>query len=133
MSLEQTVNINDNTYKITPHPPEELGKLPLKIAALMSGPILTLLKNADSIQKMQDLGELDLGEIDAKEVQELLFNIVDRISEDEIRMLFNHTQRGKKHLSDDMAYSQAFQGNISEWYKALQKILQVNGFLDFLS
>lgn len=116
--------LKGHKYQVLPFNPSSFGMFALKIAAMVSGPLLTLLKNGE---------DADISEIDAQQLQASLMEVVKNLSEEEVIRIFSETQRDGKHLGMTGNYDAAYKGNWVEWFMALKEILKANGFFDFLS
>lgn len=133
MSYNKKFTLRGVSYEVMCHPPTELGGFALRLLALASGPIATLITAQKKVSGGFNAGDLDLSEISATEIQKALITVVEHISEKEVRNLFEYTTRDGKAMSNDLMYDEAYRGNWVEWYQAIFQILKANGFFDFLS
>jgi hypothetical protein len=133
MSYTKKFVLRGVPYEVVAHPPTELGGFALRLLALASGPLATLITAQKKITTGFSVGDFDLSQISPTEVQKALITVVEHIGEKEIRELFSYTTRDGKSMSNDLMYDEAYRGNWVEWYSAIFHILKSNGFFDFLS
>ena len=124
-----TFQLKGHKYQVLPFTPTEFGPFALKIAAMISGPLLSLLSAG---MQGGGLASADLSSVDPQKIQQSLLTIARELSPDEIDLIFSNTSRDSKHLGHRTNYDEAFAANWSEWFLAIREILKVNGFMDFL-
>lgn len=125
-------------YEIRPHPSSEGIPLTMEIMALGAEPLARLVKTwLDSGNQLEDadatslesiLDDIDWGQVggDISRSLRLLAN-----DPAKLQALFAYTYRDGKHLAHPQTFDDAYSANYAEWMKAIQAIVQANGFVPF--
>lgn len=126
-----------HSYEVYPHGAKAGSELIFQLAAMASEPLLEAVKyfvgQADSGTSVGDVevGNL-LDSLDLSKIGGSLKDSLRRLDGDTVHRFFQHTTRDGKRLRVESEYDQAYAANWGEWQRALRKIVEVNGFVDFL-
>lgn len=145
---------NPHQYRVYYHTPDEAMALCLRIAKAGGQALARVLENnlgllvrsyleggLEGVNQEQILKKIIAsavkgdGEVklDARAAVEDLADVLIESNElGLVRKIFGKTRRDEQSLEDDDAYNMAYMANYAEYRNALWRIVQANGFLDFL-
>lgn len=133
----------EHEYEIALVPPSQGMAMQFQLMALVVEPLAPLLGGvASSVMasidsaapgaKIKDIDfdlEALVGALDFGAVGATLSSVVARIPPSLIRQLIGTAHRDRQSLKGQGAFDAAYQGNYMELYRAVAKIVQLNGFL----
>ena len=122
----------DHSYIVVPHPTSLAVPIVLEILGMLAPSLVQLLVAGVEGGLDSDFETL-LREMDMSVLGRDLQASFHSLSPETIRGLFVRTIRDGKELQQVAAYDTAYAGNITEFLKAIQKIVSINGFIPFLS
>ena len=131
MQIEK-FEINGHEYIVTPHDGIEGIPIMAELAAIMSEPLLNMLKtqalqggDGNVAALLENMNTAELG----RNLRESLYRLADRPQI--VQSLFARTVRDGQQLSNSAAFRMAYQGQWGEMLQALAQIVKVNGFIPF--